>query len=530
MLDKQLNENVLNMKKNILAMATATLCSIVNTAQAEPVQPNVVLITADDLGYEVMQLFRDNLPQLTPNISEYAADSFQFRHAYANTAICQPSRAIIATGLYGVSSGMMGFFHLRDNRTPTLMQTLSDNGYRTGILDKIEHSTPNMNYRWDYQKSAYDLTMGRNPELFYQYSSEFIADSKESGQPFYLMVNSRDPHRPFHDPDNPLQSNEWKPFVGKVPHPSKLFSPDEVQVPGYLPDIPKVRLELSHYYNSVRRLDDTFGRVIDALEEQGVADNTLVMFMSDNGSPFPFAKANAYMASNRSAFIVRWPEGGIKQRRIDDDHMISYVDIFPTILAATGIKLDTQLDGRSFLPVLRGEKQTGRDYVISQIDYKLSGSPVPMRAVQTKKYTYLFNPWSQEGANYSNNNEGGIIKAMEATGRDDLQERVRIFRDRTVEEFYDVQSDPDSLNNLISDNTLQPAIEYHRRLLLGWMEKHQDPVLPVLQMRHKPEFLPDMLEASYPDRNSLTPPGQVVRDARTKARRAAYLEKQAKKA
>ena len=202
---------------------------------------------------------------------------------------------------------------------------------------------------------------------------------------------------------------------------------------------------------------------------------------------------------------------------------------FPPLLAATGIKLGTQLDGRSFLPVLRGEKQTGRDYVISQIDYKLSGSPVPMRAVQTKKYTYLFNPWSQEGANYSNNNEGGIIKAMEATGRDDLQERVRVFRDRTVEEFYDVQSDPDSLNNLISDNTLQPAIEYHRRLLLGWMEKHQDPVLPVLQMRHKPEFLPDMLEASYPDRNSLTPPGQVVRDARTKARHTAYLEKQAKK-
>ena len=97
-------------------------------------------------------------------------------------------------------------------------------------------------------------------------------------------------------------------------------------------------------------------------------------------------------------------------------------------------------------------------------------------------------------------------------------------------EFYAVQSNPDSLNNLISNNTLQPAIDDHRRLLLDWMEKHQDPVLPVLQMRHKPEFLPDMLEASYPDKISLTPPGQVVRDSRTKARHAAYLEKQDKKA
>ena len=92
-----------------------------------------------------------------------------------------------------------------------------------------------------------------------------------------------------------------------------------------------------------------------------------------------------------------------------------------------------------------------------------------------------------------------------------------------------MQSDPNSLNNLISDRTLQITIEDHRHLLLSWMEKHQNPVLPVLQMQHEPEFLRDMLEASYPDRNSLTPPSQVVRDAQTKAHRAAYLEKQAKK-
>ena len=112
------------------------------------------------------------------------------------------------------------------------------------------------------------------------------------------MVNSHDPHRPFYDPEGKKKNGE------EVP--SRLFKPEEVVVPPYLPDLPKVRIEYSHYLNSVRRLDDTVGRVLQALEDSGLAGNTMVVFITDNGSSFPFAKANTYVASNRTPMLVRW--------------------------------------------------------------------------------------------------------------------------------------------------------------------------------------------------------------------------------
>ena len=174
----------------------------------------------------------------------------------------------MATGMYSTTSGMMGFINMKD-KYPTVMSVLSDNGYRTGILGKVSHSSPDLDYTWDYAYDANDLAAGRSPELYHQRTKTFIEQSKEKGQPFYLMVNSHDPHRVFYDPEARR--------LGAEETPSRLYSPDEVTLPSYLPDYPEVRLDVSHYYNSVRRLDDTFGRVMDALEETGQAENTLVM-------------------------------------------------------------------------------------------------------------------------------------------------------------------------------------------------------------------------------------------------------------
>ena len=111
----------------------------------------------------------------------------------------------------------------------------------------------------------------------------------DGGRPFFLMANSHDPHRPFYGNDKAEWYDELDPPARP---PSRTFEPDEVVIPGFLPDLPEVRLEIAEYYNSVRRCDDTVGRLLDVLDEAGVAENTLVMFLSDNGMAFPFAKTN----------------------------------------------------------------------------------------------------------------------------------------------------------------------------------------------------------------------------------------------
>jgi N-sulfoglucosamine sulfohydrolase len=246
----------------------------------------------------------------------------------------------------------MGFMHT-DRDIATVMQTLRDAGYLTGILGKIKHSTPHADYQWDFAHDQKELGNGRDPDIYYRYSKEFLATCRRENKPFYFMVNSHDPHRPYHIVGKPVKGAK---------EPSETYEPADVAVPGFVPDLPGVRTELSYYQNSTRRLDDTFGRTMQALKESGFARNTLVMFLSDNGIAIPFAKCNAYLASTRTPWIVRWP-GVAGKNAVEKEHFISGIDFFPTVLEAAGLPVPKGLDGSSFMPLLKGKKQPDRDKV-----------------------------------------------------------------------------------------------------------------------------------------------------------------------
>ena len=164
----------------------------ISQALAQSQKPvNILLITADDLGYEAVGTFGRNIPELTPRLDKFAAEGVQFRQAHTNTPICMPSRSVMATGLYGVSSGMMGFVHMK-RRVPTVMQTFQDSGYLTGILGKVSHSTPDMDFKWDFVHDYSELGSGRSPHKYAAYCKTFFELCKSEGKPFYLMVNSHD--------------------------------------------------------------------------------------------------------------------------------------------------------------------------------------------------------------------------------------------------------------------------------------------------------------------------------------------------
>lgn len=473
---------------------------------------NVLLITADDLDRNSLGCYGSTVKDISPNIDQFAQRALRFNQVFVNAAICVPSRGVLATGLYSHNSGVNGFVKMKDGTSiPLLMELLRDSGYYLGILGKLGHSTPKRDFKWDYEKDQHELGDGRSPQLYYDRIKEFLALSKNSNKPFYLMVNSHDPHRPYHIPSEPLKNGAEKP--------SRIYAPDEIQVPGFVTDLPQVRTELSYYFNSVKRLDDTFGKIIQALEESGLADNTLILFISDNGIAIPFAKANTYHASNRTPFIISWP-GVTKKGSINSKDFISTIDYLLTILEAVNISAPQKVDGRSLVPLLKGESQQGRDKVYTQIDYKNGGGPTPMRSIQTKKYSYIFNAWSDGERVYANNNEGLTMKALEAAAGSNAAaaERVHTYRIRVPEELYDLEKDPDCLKNLVNDPKLQKDLEIFRKDLEAWMKRTNDPLVNVYLNRSSKEKMQEEFYKAYPEVQALdvSKPGYSGKKGRVK--------------
>jgi N-sulfoglucosamine sulfohydrolase len=466
-------------------------------AQARKQQKlNILLFTADDLNCDSVGCFGGEVQGITPHIDHFASQGMLFKRAHVTVAICAPSRGVLASGLYGHNSGMMGFMKTQ-KPIPTIMESMRNAGYLTGVLGKVSHSTPKEDYEWDFVYDYQDLGAGRSPEKYYGYCKEFFEKCRRENKPFYFMVNSHDPHRPFHDPDKPLK---------KASEPSRIYKPDQVKIPGFLPDLPGVRKELCHYFNSVRRCDDTFGKTIQALEESGMAENTLVMFLSDNGIAMPFAKANVYLASTRTPWIVRWP-GVIKPGTVNADEFISGIDFFPTVIDAAKLSVSARLDGKSFVPLLKGEKQSGRDMVFTQIDWKIGGPATPMRCLQNARYGYIYNAWSDGKFSYKNNNEGQTMKAMEQAAKDDpaIAQRINVYRHRTPEEFYDMKNDPDFLDNLIDKPAFQKQIKTMRMELEKWMRITSDPLLDAYLKRDKPVEFTEAYQRTYAKKPGKTP-------------------------
>jgi len=454
---------------------------------------NILLITADDMNWDAVGAYGCPVPDTTPNLDRLAASGMRFQHAHVTIAVCQPSRSALMTGRYPHNSGGEGFFRLRRPDVPILPDLLGRSGYRVGILGKLAHSTPYDAFTWDMAYDQGELGMGRNPEAYYTHARGFMCDAVSAGRPFFLMANSHDPHRPFYGNDR----SEWysDPDPPAVP-PSRTFDPQGVVVPPFLADLPAVRLEISEYYNSVRRCDDTVGRLLDALRESGAESDTLVLFLSDNGMAFPFAKTNCYLNSTRTPWIVRWP-GRTRPGAVDAVHGISGVDFAPTALEAAGVPIPPGVDGASFLPVLRGEADANREMVFTQFHQTAARRNYPMRCVQSRRFGYIWNPWSDGERVFRNESQAGrTFGAMvdAAPADEGLAARVGLFLHRVPEEFYDFRADPNGLVNLIDDPEWADDVAHLRLALESWMERTGDPALTAFRSRDSGDALNRLME------------------------------------
>ncbi len=453
-------------------------CLLLPAAAAD--KPNVLLITTDDMSCDSVGAYGCKLADTTPNMDRLAARSLRFNHAFVQVGNCMPSRNVMWSGRYPHTTRVEGFYQIKDPDYPHLSDLMKAAGYFTGIRGKVSHSTPYHPY------PAWDINLDTNPDgtqahakdakSYYLSAQTGIAKAKEAGKPFCLNLNISDPHKPFY-----AEGGKPDPHV-----PSRIFTADEVPVPGFLFDDPQVRTELAEYYSSVRRGDDCLGEIWRALEEAGAVDNTVIVFLSDHGMPLPFAKTQLYFHSTRTPLMVRWP-GVTRPGAVDDEHLVSAVDLVPTLLDILDLPHPQGIEGRSFAAALRGEKLPDRDYVIAEYNENAGGDRSPMRALITRDFGYIFNPWSDGERIMKTATQGTVtyrrMKAL-APENPEIAARLALIDHRVPEELFHYAYDPDALTNLIGKT--EHAAEQKRltRLLEDWMERTRDPLLDVFRNRH----------------------------------------------
>jgi N-sulfoglucosamine sulfohydrolase len=455
-------------------------------------RPNMLLITVDDMSCDSVGVYGCKVEGTTPQMDRLAGRSMRFAHAFVQVGNCMPSRNVMWSGRYPHNNGVEGFYQVKEPGYPVLADLFLAAGYYTGIRGKVSHSTPYHPYpAWSVvldEKEDGSRAHQKDAESYYESVQRGIRGAGLAGKPFCLNINISDPHKPFY--------NEGK---GEDPHvPSRVFTAEEVAVPGFLFEDQAVREELALYYSSVRRADDCVGAVLRALEESGEEERTIVLFLSDHGMPLPFAKTQLYFHSARTPLMLRWP-GVTRDGAVDEEHLVSAVDLLPTLLEMVGLPLPAGMDGRSFAPLLRGERQDGRDFVVAEYNENSGGDRSPMRSIITRDLAYLFNPWSNGQRVMRTATHGTVtyrrMKAL-AAGDAEIAQRLKLLDHRVPEELYDYRYDPDALSNLIASAKHQAALKELTSRLEGWMVATGDPLLGLFRQRHDAEALETAMVAA----------------------------------
>jgi N-sulfoglucosamine sulfohydrolase len=373
----------------------------------------------------------------------------------------------------------------------------SQGGYYTGVICKNPTAEG-----WDFEATHLDTGLGRDPAKYQQLTKTFIEAAAKQNKPFFLHANSMDPHEFWAGQDK--ETRAWidmmmggKPYetypTGKpYPDPQVTFSKDQIPVPPCWPDNDAIRSDIYTYFNSVRRLDETVGAILRALEASGQADNTLVVFISDHGIGREFAKWSLYPLGTRTPMIVRWP-GVVQPGRRDGENVVSAIDVAPTFLEAAGVAVPSFMDARSILKLIRGEHpREKRERTFACFDYmnnipeedakyptyrrdlaKKFDNYRPMRAIHSARYTYIWNAWA-DGTNEipdEMSNEQSIRKILLENGH---AARAAFEAKRAREEFYHTVQDPGCLNNLIAAPAHADEIAACRAELLKVMRSTRD--------------------------------------------------------
>jgi arylsulfatase A-like enzyme len=414
--------------------------------------PNLVLLISDDHSVPDLGCY-GNRQVRTPRLDQLAREGMRFTNAFVTSPQCSPNRSAIFTGCTPHTTNTSRLHAPMPPWETTVLDLLKERGYFTGIFRK-HHQGAHFQSKLDFY--------GGNEAPF-----RAFVDQLPAGRPFFLQFGSTDPHRPY------------APGAVNPPH-----DPAKVTVPPYLPDDDSVRKDLALYYDEIARFDTECGALLDLLRQRGLLENTLVIMTGDNGLPFPRAKGTLYDPGIQVPMIAWWP-GKIAAGAVREE-LMSHVDLAPTWLDAAGIPVPPKMQGRSFLPLLRGESYQAREAIFSERNWHDTYDP--MRCVRTANYKLIFNARPEIGYRPSWDLEDSPSwEAIQRWARRGglTQPQTRLLEtSRPALEFYDLRQDPAEFDNAIDRKELQAEVLRHRDLLSQWMHETYDYLPPLARQRN----------------------------------------------
>lgn len=434
--------------------------SLLLPLQALAQAPNIVLIVSDDHGTDLGAY--GNAVISTPNLDALAGEGLVFERAFAAQAICSPSRSSILTGVNPLRHGAHRNHSAIRPGIRTLPDYMQSLGYRVALAGKT-HFGPIEQFPFEYlaQRPNGESDSATFIAKYFESIRRFISASE---QPFMLLVNSNFPHS--------LGGED-----GGFPTPTH-YQPEDVNVPGYMVDTPETRLALAGYYELVSALDKDIGTLIKLVDQSSSAANTAVIYTSDHGAGFAFEKWTNYNAGLHVPLIVRYPN--VVKPGIRASALVSLMDILPTVMELAGSQAPPDLDGKSFAAVLSDPSLEHHRYVYAThttLGIRNSTDAFPIRSIRSDRYHYIqnLNPSGEFTNNITKKGQGGWFSWLEKARSDEFaSERVRWYQKRTAEEFYDLQLDPNELNNVVLNDAYAELVSTHRQALEQWRHSQQD--------------------------------------------------------
>jgi N-sulfoglucosamine sulfohydrolase len=454
--------------------------ALLRGAQAR--RPNILFAISDDQSYPHTSAYGTRWVK-TPAFDRIAKEGVLFTSAFVSSPSCCPSRGSVLTG--------QDFYRLREasmNHTvwpgniPLYTDLLADSGYHVGFTGKgwgpgnwqdSGRKTNPAGAEWNrlkFKSPPRDVS-----NIDYAANFAVFLDQRPKDAPFCFWTGFQEPHRPY------------DPGIGA--HSGKTVS--QIPVPGFLPGAPEVRGDLADYAYEIEWQDRLFARMLAFLEKRGELENTLIVVTSDNGMPFPRAKANLYDYGTRMPLAVRWGTGAKGGREVQD--FVSFTGFAPTFLEAAGVTVPTEMTGQSLMPLLTGttggQVDPQRDHAVFGIERHFPGSRpggagYPSRAIRTRDHLYIRNltpdhnpagdhpgpvwPAGDPTEGYGDT-DGSPTKTFLVENRERFPDLFRLaFDKRPAEELYEVRKDPYSLRNLADD----PRLAADKKKLAALLEDH----------------------------------------------------------
>ena len=432
----------------------AFFCSLIMKGQENPTPPpNILWIVSED-NSPLLGCYGNEFAT-TPNLDRLASEGVLYENAFAAAPVCAPSRSALITGVYPPS---MGTQHMRStNPIPEFIKFfpryLREAGYYCTNNSKKDYNTVDQEEAWD--ESSNEATYRNRPE----------------GQPFFAVFNLTVSHESsIHEPLDSLK-----------------HSPEEVPIPPYHPQTPEMKRDWAQYYDKVTMMDAQAGELLQELEEQGLADNTIVFYYSDHGGVLGRSKRYMYESGLHVPLIIRFPEKyqalATGKPNTRTDRLVTFVDFAPTVLSLAGISVPDYMQGQAFLGK---QEQSPREYAHSfrgRMDevYDMS------RSVRDKRFRYTRNymPHRVYGQYLEYLWRAPSMRSWEAAYQAGELNKVQsaFWESKPPEELYDITQDPDNVHNLANDPKHQQDLQRLRAANAEWVKSiHDSGFLPEAEM------------------------------------------------